>query len=80
MSAVDPCCCHMYCLPVQTVCQTHILEVICCTLAPQAGGIFLDDNPAGAFSRGEWARAVAMVSQEPVLFSGTIADNIAYGR
>lgn len=29
---------------------------------------------------GEWARAVAMVSQEPVLFSGSIADNIAYGR
>lgn len=29
---------------------------------------------------GEWARAVAMVSQEPVLFSGSIADNIAYGK
>jgi ABC-type transport system involved in Fe-S cluster assembly fused permease/ATPase subunit len=29
---------------------------------------------------GEWARAVAMVSQEPVLFSGSIGDNIAYGK
>ena len=29
---------------------------------------------------GELRRAFAMVAQEPVLFSGTIRDNIAYGR
>ena len=37
---------------------------------PQAGGIWLGGQPASAFSRGEWARAVALVSQEPVLFAG----------
>eukprot|EP00877_Chromochloris_zofingiensis_P003375 jgi/Chrzof1/13038/Cz07g17170.t1 len=47
---------------------------------PQSGGIYLAGTPASNFTRGEWARAVAMVSQEPVLFSGTISDNIAYGR
>ncbi|KAK9839647.1 hypothetical protein WJX81_003007 [Elliptochloris bilobata] len=47
---------------------------------PQAGSIWLGGQPASAFTRGEWARAVALVSQEPVLFSGTIADNIGYGR
>ena len=47
---------------------------------PQAGEILLDGADASTFTRGEWARAIAMVSQEPVLFSGTIADNIAYGR
>ncbi|KAG1652896.1 hypothetical protein FOA52_003936, partial [Chlamydomonas sp. UWO 241] len=47
---------------------------------PQAGGVFLDGRAAGEFSLGEWSRAVAMVGQEPVLFSGTIGDNIAYGK
>lgn len=47
---------------------------------PQSGGIYLNGHSASEFSRGEWAKAVAMVSQEPVLFSGTIADNIAYGK
>ncbi len=92
---------------------------------PQHGQILLDGKDANTFTRGEWARAIAMVSQvrggrgvvdgsfgcgcscscpsltlqppfhptsphylhplppipqEPVLFSGTIADNIAYGK
>lgn len=50
------------------------------TCPPQVGSIRLGGRSAADFSRGEWARAVAMVSQEPVLFSGSIADNIAYGR
>jgi ABC-type transport system involved in Fe-S cluster assembly fused permease/ATPase subunit len=45
----------------------------------QEGSILLDGQPISSFSRGEWAKAVALVSQDPVLFSGTIADNIAYG-
>ncbi|KIZ01894.1 hypothetical protein MNEG_6063 [Monoraphidium neglectum] len=48
--------------------------------SPQRGAILLGEAEAGSFTRGEWARAIAMVSQEPVLFSGTIADNISYGR
>ncbi|KXZ54890.1 hypothetical protein GPECTOR_4g962 [Gonium pectorale] len=47
---------------------------------PQEGVILLDGRPIDSFSRGEWARAVSLVSQDPVLFSGTIADNIAYGK
>jgi len=47
---------------------------------PQQGTIYLNGRPVSEFSRGEWAKAVAMVSQEPVLFSGTIADNIGYAK
>lgn len=47
---------------------------------PDKGGIYLGSTPAQQFTRGEWAKAVALVSQEPVLFAGTIEDNIAYGR
>eukprot|EP00208_Stichococcus_sp_RCC1054_P006203 CAMPEP_0206138586 /NCGR_PEP_ID=MMETSP1473-20131121/3425_1 /ASSEMBLY_ACC=CAM_ASM_001109 /TAXON_ID=1461547 /ORGANISM="Stichococcus sp, Strain RCC1054" /LENGTH=706 /DNA_ID=CAMNT_0053532061 /DNA_START=385 /DNA_END=2508 /DNA_ORIENTATION=+ len=47
---------------------------------PDQGAIFLGEEPATKFTRGEWAKCVALVSQEPVLFAGTIEDNIAYGR
>ncbi|KAK9792243.1 hypothetical protein WJX73_005289 [Symbiochloris irregularis] len=47
--------------------------------APASGSVRLAGRPAREFTRGEWARAIALVSQEPVLFEGTIADNIGYG-
>ena len=37
---------------------------------PDAGELTLGGAPAAAFSRGEWARAIALVSQEPILFAG----------
>eukprot|EP00798_Chlamydomonas_sp_ICE-L_P020428 gene20428-27216_t len=47
---------------------------------PQEGSIWMNGKPTNTFTQGEWARAVAMVGQEPVLFSGTIGDNISYGK
>jgi ABC-type multidrug transport system fused ATPase/permease subunit len=46
----------------------------------QAGGVWLGGQPAAAFTRGEWARAVALVSQEPVLFAGARAPPGPAGR
>lgn len=60
--------------------KTTVAALLSRFYEPQSGGIYLDGKPAADFSRGEWANAVAMVSQEPVLFAGTIADNISYGR
>lgn len=40
---------------------------------PDSGAIWLGGKPADSFTRGEWAKAVALVSQEPVLFSGQSA-------
>jgi len=60
--------------------KTTIANLLARFYQPQAGGVFIDDRPVEEFTIGEWSRAVAMVGQEPVLFSGTIADNIAYGR
>jgi ABC-type multidrug transport system fused ATPase/permease subunit len=37
---------------------------------PSAGDILLGGSSVAGFTRGEWAKAVALVSQEPVLFSG----------
>ncbi|KAJ5559247.1 ABC transporter integral membrane type 1 [Penicillium sp. DV-2018c] len=46
---------------------------------PLAGKIKLDGQPLDQFNL-KWLRqSVRLVQQEPVLFSGTVADNIAYG-
>lgn len=41
---------------------------------PSGGDILLGGSSVDGFTRGEWARAVALVSQEPVLFSGAHAS------
>jgi ABC-type multidrug transport system fused ATPase/permease subunit len=47
---------------------------------PEAGQFLVNGTPASAFSRSDWQRRVAYVSQEPRVFSGTVADNIRYFR
>eukprot|EP01026_Neomeris_dumetosa_P048613 TRINITY_DN4215_c1_g2_i4.p1 TRINITY_DN4215_c1_g2~~TRINITY_DN4215_c1_g2_i4.p1 ORF type:complete len:532 (-),score=54.58 TRINITY_DN4215_c1_g2_i4:292-1887(-) len=47
---------------------------------PSSGQITLGDYNIYDFSQKDWVKSVAMVSQEPVLFSGSIADNISYGK
>jgi ABC-type multidrug transport system fused ATPase/permease subunit len=47
--------------------------------APAEGAVTLAGHCIQQFSHTAWSDAVGLVSQEPVLFSGTIADNIAYG-
>lgn len=47
---------------------------------PIAGKILIGDQDLKSMRLGEWRTNVGMVSQEPVLFAGTIAENIAYGK
>jgi ATP-binding cassette subfamily B protein len=47
---------------------------------PTAGEIRLDGVPLDRLTDADLRRAVVMVTQESFLFSGTIADNIAFGR
>jgi len=44
------------------------------------GRVLIDGVDVRELRLAELRRALAMVAQEPVLFSGTIRDNIAYGR
>uniref|UniRef100_A0A674BX75 Transporter associated with antigen processing, subunit type a n=1 Tax=Salmo trutta TaxID=8032 RepID=A0A674BX75_SALTR len=46
---------------------------------PQQGEILLDGLPLQSYQHHYLHRKIAMVGQEPVLFSGSIKDNIAYG-
>jgi subfamily B ATP-binding cassette protein MsbA len=47
---------------------------------PQAGTIKLAGYPLAAVTLASWRANLALVPQEPVLFGGTVAENIAYGR
>ena len=47
--------------------------------SPARGQVLLNGRPAESFTRGEWARAVALVSQETTLFEGALAYRLLKG-
>ena len=60
--------------------KTTIAKLIARFYDPQAGSVTLDSVDLRHFSQGELRRHVVMVTQENFLFSGTVADNIRFGR
>jgi len=47
---------------------------------PVEGTVFLDGRDIRSFTPAERARRIGFILQEPFLFSGTVRDNIVYGR
>ncbi|GAA5862327.1 hypothetical protein JCM1840_004146 [Sporobolomyces johnsonii] len=47
---------------------------------PTSGRILYGDEDIRTFTPESWRRRIAIVPQDPALFSTTIAENIAYGR
>ncbi len=60
--------------------KTTVLQLLLRFFDVDAGRVTLDGVDVRTLRLAELRRATAMVSQEPVLFSGTIRENIAYGR
>ncbi|KAF2716526.1 ATP-binding cassette permease [Polychaeton citri CBS 116435] len=48
--------------------------------APNSGSITIEGKDISTLNAKQLRRRIGYVGQEPVLFSGTIAENIAYGR
>ena len=46
----------------------------------EAGRVLFEGVDVRALRLAELRRAMAVVAQEPVLFSGTVRENVAYGR
>ena len=54
--------------------KTTVAALMSRFYAPDKGDLLLDGQAAASFTRGEWARAVSVVQQEPVLFGGKHHD------
>ena len=60
--------------------KTTIVNLVPRFYEPQGGRITLDGRDLATFGLGALRGAIAIVPQEAMLFSGTILENIAYGR
>ena len=59
--------------------KTTLINLVCRFYDVTGGGIWLDDAPLMSLELHSMRRQVGLVLQEPYLFHGTIAENIAYG-
>jgi ABC-type multidrug transport system fused ATPase/permease subunit len=60
--------------------KTTVARLLARFYDPDAGDVLLDGVPLRSIEEERLRRAVVMVTQESFLFSGTVADNILFGR
>ncbi|WP_373500242.1 thiol reductant ABC exporter subunit CydD, partial [Desulfococcus sp.] len=60
--------------------KTTLLHLLLGLLAPDRGGIRVNGRPLGGISPKSWHRRIAWIGQHPVLFYGTVRENIRMGR
>ncbi|ESK90451.1 multidrug resistance protein 1 [Moniliophthora roreri MCA 2997] len=59
--------------------KSTVIQMIERFYDPLAGHIYLDDQPINELNISEYRKAIALVSQEPTLYAGTIRFNILLG-
>ncbi|MDX2066510.1 MAG: ABC transporter ATP-binding protein [Fimbriimonadaceae bacterium] len=60
--------------------KSTTINLICRFYEPDSGTLLIDDIDYRALSLQDYRHQIGIVLQEPFLFNGTIADNIAYGK
>lgn len=60
--------------------KTTLLHLLLGFMAPDQGEIRVNGRPLREISRENWHRRVAWIGQHPVLFFGTVRENIRMGR
>jgi ATP-binding cassette subfamily B protein len=60
--------------------KSTVVKLVARFYDPTSGVISVDGVPLPSLDLGQFRRQLGYVPQEPFLFSGTIRDNIAYGR
>jgi ATP-binding cassette, subfamily B, bacterial MsbA len=60
--------------------KTTLADLLLRFYDPDAGAIEVDGVDLRRITRDSWLEHLAVVTQEPFLFAGTIRENIAYGR
>ncbi|XP_010255552.1 PREDICTED: ABC transporter B family member 28 [Nelumbo nucifera] len=59
--------------------KSTIVQLLARFYEPTRGRITVAGEDVRTFDKSEWARVVSIVNQEPVLFSMSVGENIAYG-
>lgn len=60
--------------------KSTIASILLRFYSPTAGRVLINGKDVSGMNAKSLRRKIGVVAQEPVLFSGTIADNISYGR
>ena len=60
--------------------KTTLLHLMLGFITPDRGDILINDHPLENLSLESWHRQVAWIGQQPVLFYGTVRENILMGR
>jgi len=60
--------------------KTTILNLLLGFFDPTAGAIKVNGTPLATVSHAEWRNQLAWVGQQPILFYGSVRDNIRLGR
>ena len=60
--------------------KSTVINLLLRFLQPTGGAIHIDGQDIGAVAASEVRRQVGVVFQDPMLFHGTIAENIGFGR
>jgi ATP-binding cassette subfamily C protein CydD len=60
--------------------KTTILNLLLGFLQPDKGRVLVNDIPLAALTPDRWRENIAWIGQQPVLFHGTIKENILMGR
>ncbi|KAL7183878.1 hypothetical protein ACSBR2_026117 [Camellia fascicularis] len=59
--------------------KSTIVQLLARFYEPTKGYVTVGEEDVRTFDKSEWARVVSIVNQEPVLFSVSVGENIAYG-
>ncbi|OWM79503.1 hypothetical protein CDL15_Pgr022915 [Punica granatum] len=59
--------------------KSTVVQLLARFYEPSKGRITVAGEDVRTFDKSEWARVVSIVNQEPVLFSVSVGENIAYG-
>lgn len=60
--------------------KTSIINLVCRFYDPQQGAVLIDGVDLRDVSLAQWRRRISIVPQESFLFSGTVEENIRFGR
>jgi subfamily B ATP-binding cassette protein MsbA len=60
--------------------KTTLINLLCRLVEPESGAIRLGDEAIDTINPAIWRRRIAVAGQDSELVTGTVAENIAYGR